>query len=95
MDVNLLILLINVVIYIVLAVWVIMMLNSMTVVIIMLLIEVLILSPVTSFVINFYINPILDKYINAENKTEENGFIFSPLCGIILKQRYPLSVKLC
>ena len=30
-----------------------------------------------------------------ENKTEENGFIFSPLCGIILKQRYPLSVKLC
>lgn len=43
----------------------------------------------------YYINPILDKYINAENKTEENGFIFSPLCGIILKQRYPLSVKLC
>lgn len=68
---SLLILLLNIVIYAVIPVVVILTAKSFIVILILLLVEVLILPPITSFTINFYIDPILDRYINAENKAEE------------------------
>jgi len=69
---SLLILLLNIVIYAVISVVVILTAKRFIVILILLLVEVLILPPITSFTINFYIDPILDEYINAENKTEEH-----------------------
>jgi len=69
---SLLILLLNIVIYAVIPVVVLLKAKSFIVILILLLVEVLVLPPITSFAINFYIDPILDKYINAENKIEEN-----------------------
>ena len=71
-PVSLLILILNIIIYAVIPFAIVMTAKSMVVILILLLIEVLILPPITSFAINFYIDPILDKYINAENKTEEH-----------------------
>ena len=68
---SLLMLLLNTVVYIVVPVVVMLTTKSSMVILILFLMEVLVLPPITSFAINFYIDPILDKYINAENKAEE------------------------
>ena len=67
-PVSLLILLLNVIIYAVIPIVIILTAKSFVAILILLLTEVLILPPITSFTINFYIDPILDKHINIENK---------------------------
>ena len=68
---SLIILLSNIIIYAIIPIAVLMTAKSNIIILIMLLTEVLILPPVTSFAINFYLDPILDKHINVENKTEQ------------------------
>lgn len=68
---SLLILFLNIIIYAVIPIAVMVTTKSSIVILTTLLVEVLILPPITSFAINFYIDPILDKYINVENKTNE------------------------
>lgn len=69
---SLLILLLNIIIYAVIPIAVMLTTRSSIVILIMLLAEVLILPPITSFATSFFVDPILDKYINVENKIKEN-----------------------
>ncbi len=71
-PVSLLILILNIIIYAVIPIAIILTAKSFITVLILLLVEVLILPPITGFITNFYIDPILDKYINAEKNAEEN-----------------------
>lgn len=68
---NLLILAVNIVIYAVVPIAVILLAKSFIVLLIMFVVELLILPPVTAFVNGFYVDPVLDKYINVENKKEK------------------------
>ncbi len=70
-PVNLLIIVLMIVIYMAVPVLVFLTAKSIIVVLIMLLVEVLIFPPITSFAINFYIDPILDKLINTEKCSNE------------------------
>ena len=67
-PVSLLILLLNIIIYVVVPISIVVNAKNFIVILIMILIEVLILPPITSFATNFYIEPILNKYININNK---------------------------
>lgn len=67
-PVNLLIFLINVIIYIVLPIAMLVTPKMIIILLLIFVMEVLILPPITAFAINFYIQPILEKYINLENK---------------------------
>lgn len=64
-PVSLLILFLNIIIYVAIPIAVVLTVKSMVVILIMLLIEVLMLPPITNFAINFCIDSMLDKYINA------------------------------
>lgn len=72
-PVNLLIIIINVVIYMVIPFAMLFLIRSYIGLLLLFIIFVLILPPITSFATNFYIYPLLHKYINVENKIKEDN----------------------
>ena len=89
-PVNLLIIIINVIIYMVIPFAMLFLIRSYIGLLLLFIIFVLILPPITSFATNFYIYPLLHKYINVENKIKEdnNKFVFSSYFALLLNIYY-------
>ncbi len=69
-PINLFILLFNIIMYVAIPVIVFFTVTSMWWMFLLFLVEVFIFPPITAFITCFCIDPIMDNYINAENKTE-------------------------
>lgn len=72
-PVNLLIIILNVIIYMVIPFALLFLIKSVIGLLLLFIIIVLILPPITSFATNFYIYPVLHKYINIENKIKDEN----------------------
>lgn len=70
-PINLFILLFNIIMYVAIPVIVFFTVTSIWWMFLLFIVEVFIFPPITAFITCFCIDPILDKYIKAENKTEE------------------------
>lgn len=66
-----LILILNIIIYIIIPIVVVLSSKNIMVTLIIILIEILVLLPITNFAINFYIEPVLNKYINIKSKNNK------------------------
>ncbi len=71
-PINLFILLFNIIMYVAIPVIVFFTVTGIWWMFLLFVAEVFIFPPVTAFIASFCIDPILDKYINIENKIEEN-----------------------
>ena len=70
-PINLFIILFNIIMYVAIPVIVFFTVTSIWWMFLLFIMEVFIFPPITTFITCFCIDPILDKYINVENKTEE------------------------